>query len=43
MKHTYMRMQIDDFDYPDQLKVSISTYDINFNSFALFIKELETY
>ena len=37
-----MRVQINNFDHADQLKV-ISTYDINFNFFALSIKELQRF
>ena len=40
---TRLRVQTNNFDYADQLKVLKSTYHINFNVFAHFIKELETY
>ena len=38
-----MRVQMNNFDHADQLKVLISTYDINFNLFALSIKELQRF
>jgi hypothetical protein len=38
-----MRMQMDIFDNADQLNILIPTYDINFNLFSLFVKDLLTF
>ena len=38
-----MRVQMNNLDHADQLKVVISTYDINFNLFTLSIKELHRF